>query len=185
MRVLMPIFLIAVLGLASCVPVPIPNDYGFYAPDSRDVNFAESNRGGSYCAINGSQPWKRGYRIIGNMKATVWFETVNKDVSNAQGDLYLKFGPIRESDTIVSIDPALISLEEGGRTFKAASGNNPAPGNSITGNFLFPTPSGVRTNIRVVFEPGAIKFDDQPIPFAPIRFSNGTTAIYFFPCIPA
>ena len=106
MRVLMPIFLIAVLGLASCVPVPIPNDYGFYAPDSSDVNFAESNRGGSYCGINGSQPWKRGYRIIGNMKATVWFETVNKDVSNAQGDLYLKFEPIRESDTIVSIGPA-------------------------------------------------------------------------------
>lgn len=94
MRVLMPFFLAAVFGLAGCVPVPLPYDFGFYAPNGSDVTVSQSNAGGTICAINESTPAPRGSRTIGDMKAIVGFDTIDEKGPNPKGQLYLNFGSI-------------------------------------------------------------------------------------------
>lgn len=175
------------LAVSACVPIPYKSRT--YVPNEADVTRTQSS--GSGCGF-GTDGLISGYREVGPVRITANVISVNDQSANPQAQLQFSFyqGPSPNTPQRVSVNPAKVKLQEGGRTLVARleSKDEAERPDGQRGDFvsvLFAAPSGVSDTLRVVFDPGAIRIGGRSVAFAPIRYTqNQSTSVYMFPCIP-
>ncbi len=179
--------LCSVLAVSACVPIPYANRT--YAPDGADVTLRKGT--GSGCGL-GTDANTSGYREIGPVRVSANVISRNSEGTSVQAKLQFSFiqQASQKKALSVSVNPARVKLEEGGRTLRAKLEEKegfyfPDGTRGDYVSLLFAAPSGESDTLRVVFEPGAIRVNGRSVAFAPIRYKlDRSTSVYMFPCIP-
>ncbi|SMY05999.1 hypothetical protein [Flavimaricola marinus] len=192
-RPALPLAIAGALALSACVPIPIPQGTRFL-PNPADL-IATDTGDFNVCGYD-SGTTSQGYRDIGTVRVIAsFFAPDDRTDANASTSAGLTLTLVELSGDVPSegfaVNPALIRLEEAGRSYPVAefSDSEQRVKSSGTGQIFslqFPAGTGVDDAARIVFEAGAILRDGQPVALEQLRFQRrATMSVYMFPCIPS
>lgn len=188
MRYLLAFIVLFLIPLSACAPIPFPVQV--YAANPADAKLAKSRPGN--CSID--TKWPDAVRRVGNADVRISLGPGDKKDGSTTAyarlsiDQRAKDGPLQP----VSLNPARIKLEAGGRSLGSRDrivdpvSSDRGLWRRDTARFKYSVPASAKNNVRMVFQPGAIRIGGRSIDFAPIRFTyTSATQVYIFPCIPA
>ncbi|MBM1220117.1 hypothetical protein JQT98_10265 [Ponticoccus sp. SC6-69] len=189
-RRFVPLILASALALSACVPIPYASGTK-YMPLAEDITVPNGDSGG--CGFGAD--WSTdGYREFGPVRVSVGIEQPSEDEPGAGTTLVIQTTERSRTGEFqtVSVNTALVRLEENGRSYPARFVDPEVRPNYSSDRFRqqvyrseFPRGTGIAANVRLVFGEGAVTINGRPVEYPPVRFKRReTVSVYLFPCLP-